>query len=255
MPDIVPIPAFADNYIWCLRSGSHAAVVDPGDEEPVLEYLDRHRLRLAAILCTHLHGDHVGGNAGLLRRHPVPVYGPRAEPIATVNRPLGEGDVVRLPELSLALRVLEVPGHTGGHIAYLGDGLLFCGDTLFAAGCGRLLGGSAGQMSRSLARLAALPPDTRVYCAHEYTLANIRFARAANPGNAALREREAAARELRARGEPTVPSTIALELATNPFLRCGDPEVIAGAEAHAGRRLADPASVFAALREWKNGFR
>ncbi|HSD61932.1 MAG TPA: hydroxyacylglutathione hydrolase [Burkholderiales bacterium] len=249
------MPAFADNYIWCLRSGTAAAVVDPGDADPVLEYLDAQGLRLAAILCTHLHGDHVGGNAELLRRFPVPVYGPRSESIATVNRPLGEGNRVDLPEFSLTLQVLEVPGHTAGHIAYLGDGMLFCGDTLFAAGCGRLLGGTAEQMSRSLARLAALPPDTRVYCAHEYTLANIRFARKANPGNAALRGREAVAQETRARGEPTLPSTIALERATNPFLRCNDAEVIASAERHAGRRLGDGVSVFAALRDWKNGFR
>jgi hydroxyacylglutathione hydrolase len=197
----------------------------------------------------------VGGNEDLLRRHPAPVYGPRDPRIPSVDRPVGDGDRVSLPELGLELRVLEVPGHTRSHIAYQGGGALYCGDTLFACGCGRLFEGTAAQMHASLQRLAALPPETRVYCAHEYTLANIRFALAADPENAALRARDAATRALRAAGRPTVPSTIAEERATNPFLRCQEAALAAAAGRQAGRRLADPEAVFAALREWKNGFR
>jgi hydroxyacylglutathione hydrolase len=255
MTEVVALPAFADNYIWVLRRGGCAAVVDPGDAGPVLAYLREQGLRLVALLATHHHGDHVGGNEDLLRRHPAPVYGPRDPRIPSVDRPVGDGDRVSLPELGLELRVLEVPGHTRSHIAYLGGGALYCGDTLFACGCGRLFEGTAAQMHASLQRLAALPPETRVYCAHEYTLANIRFALAADPDNAALRARDAATRALRAAGRPTVPSTIAEERATNPFLRCQEAALAAAAGRQAGRRLADPEAVFAALREWKNGFR
>jgi hydroxyacylglutathione hydrolase len=255
MTEVVALPAFEDNYIWVLRKDGCAAVVDPGDAAPVLEYLQREGLRLAAILATHHHGDHVGGNEDLLRRHPAPVYGPRDARIPTVDHPLADGDGVQLPELGLEYRVLEVPGHTRSHIAYVGAGTLYCGDTLFACGCGRLFEGTPAQMHASLRRLSALPPGTRVHCAHEYTLANIRFARVVDPDNEALRAREAAARALRAAGRPTVPSTIGEELATNPFLRCNVPAVRAAAEAHAGTPLRDEISVFAALRDWKNGFR
>ncbi len=251
---VVPVPAFADNYIWVIRDDQHAAVVDPGDADPVIAYLERESLEPVAILATHHHGDHVGGNAALLRRFRVPVYGPRAERIDTVTEPLKEGDRVGLPALGLEFAVLEVPGHTAGHIAYVGHGWLFCGDTLFACGCGRLFEGTAAQMHRSLGKLARLAADTQVFCAHEYTLSNIRFARAADGDNPALREREAREAGRRANGEPTLPSSIGLELATNPFLRCDDPAVQRAASAHAGRALTDPVQVFATLREWKNRF-
>jgi hydroxyacylglutathione hydrolase len=259
MPAIIPIPAFSDNYIWLVREGAYAAVVDPGDAEPVLDFLDRERLELTAILATHHHGDHVGGNTALLARFAVPVYGPAREAIPGRTHALQEGDAITVPGVGLRLSVLDVPGHTAGHIAYVGecDGVpvAFVGDTLFAAGCGRLFEGTPVQMAASLGKLAALPGETRIYCAHEYTLANLRFALAVEPHSNALHERQARELDKRARNVPTVPSTLADERATNPFLRAGVPEVFAAAEAHAGRKLADAVAAFAMLREWKNGFR
>lgn len=253
--DIHALRAFDDNYIWLLRRGRHVAVVDPGDEAPVLRYLEAEHAALAAILLTHHHGDHAGGVAGLLARHPVPVFGPAKEAIAGISRPLHEGDRADLPELDGSLRVIDVPGHTCGHVAYYGQGALFCGDTLFACGCGRLFEGTAAQMWASLGKLAALPADTQVYCAHEYTQANIRFALAVEPGNDALQARAARVAGQRAQGRATVPFTLAEELATNPFLRSALPAVATAAERHCGARLNGPAEVFAALREWRNGFR
>lgn len=254
MFEVVPVPAFEDNYIWLLVRGGHAVAVDPGEAEPVFAYLAEHRLTLAAILCTHHHGDHVGGNRALTARFPVPVYGPAAEPIPALTHPLWDGDTVALPALDARFDVMGVPGHTAGHVAYYGAGCLFCGDTLFACGCGRLFEGTPAQMHASLTRLAALPDDTAIYCAHEYTLANIRFAKAVEPDNRALREREEHARALRAAQRPTLPSTLALEHATNPFLRCAQPAVIAAASRRAGAKLTDPVAVFATLRDWKNRF-
>ncbi len=254
MLTIHPLPAFEDNYLWLLEDGRNAAVVDPGDEAPVEAFLAGRGLVLAAILATHHHGDHVGGLEALARRWDCPAFGPAGEAIAGLTRRLAEGDRITVPGLGLPLTVLEVPGHTAGHIAYVGEGIVFCGDTLFAGGCGRLFEGTPAQMSASLAKLAALPPATRVYCAHEYTAANLRFAAAVEPGNARLAERRAKVAAQRGRGEPTVPSTIAEELATNPFLRCAEPEVVAAAGRHAGRALAGPVEVFAAVRAWKNGF-
>lgn len=252
--EIVGLRAFRDNYIWLLRHGTAAAVVDPGDAAPVTAYLQRHDLKLRAVLVTHHHPDHVGGVAALRGHHDVPVFGPAGEDIPTVTRPLGEGDRIELPELCASFDVIEVPGHTRGHIAYYGANVLFCGDTLFACGCGRLFEGSAEQMWRSLRKLAALPAETLVYCAHEYTQANIGFAIAVEPDNERLRIRAQKVAELRRRDEPTVPTTLAEELATNPFLRADQPTVKNAAQRRQGAPLSDVAGVFAVIREWKNVF-
>ena len=255
MLEIVPLPAFQDNYIWTLRSGNYAAVVDPGEARPVRDYLEREGLTLAAILATHHHPDHVGGIAELVAMRKVPVFGPKGEPIPALTHPVGQDDRVEIPELAAAtFTVLDIPGHTRAHVAYYGLGSLFCGDTLFACGCGRVFEGTAAQMLASLSKLAALPDETRVYCGHEYTLANIKFARAVDPDNAELAAREARARRLREAGRPTLPSTLGEERATNPFLRCADPVVVESANKYLGTRIGDPVSVFAAIREWKNRF-
>ena len=254
MLQVVPVAAFKDNYVWTLRNASHAAVVDPGEARPVLDYLKRERLALAAILATHHHPDHVGGIAELVERFRVPVFGPKNEPIPTLTQPVSEGDRVSIPELGVSFSVLDIPGHTRAHVAYYGAGALFCGDTLFACGCGRLFEGTADQMFVSLSKLAALPDDTKVYCGHEYTLANIGFARAVEPDNDALSAREQRDRKLRDAGKPTLPSTLGDEKATNPFLRCREPAVIESANKYLGARVADPVRVFAAIRDWKNKF-
>lgn len=253
MPEVTAIRAFKDNYIWLLRAGRHAAVVDPGDAAPVLDVLNAQQLQLAAILVTHHHPDHVGGLADLLAARAAPVYGPD-EPIDGITQRVADGDRVRLPELGIDFDVLAIPGHTRAHVGYYGAKLLFCGDTLFACGCGRVFEGTPAQMHASLSRLAALPDDTKVYCAHEYTLANIAFARAVEPDNAALAARERADGETRRADQPTVPSTIGLEKKTNPFLRCREPDVIAAASRVRGSPPANAVEVFAAIREWKNRF-
>ncbi len=251
---IKPVPAFNDNYLWLLAQGADAAIVDPGDAVPVEQALERDGLTLRTILVTHHHPDHVGGVAQLAAATGAHVYGPRRERIPALGTPLVEGD--RIEVLGTRFEVIEVPGHTSGHIAYYsaGPGLLFCGDTLFAAGCGRLFEGTPEQMNNSLGKLAALPPATRVYCAHEYTLANLRFARAVEPANARIAQRQAACEAQRARGEPTVPSRIEEELATNPFLRCDEPAVRFAAEAQQPGAGRSAVATFAAIRAWKNRF-
>ena len=257
MLSVLTVPAFKDNYLWLIHDGAHAAVVDPGDAAPILAALDAGKFSLAAILLTHHHADHVGGVSDLLRRFKVPVFGPRNENIPQVTHHLVEGDVVTIPELGLHLSVLDVPGHTRGHIAYVAreQGWLFCGDTLFAGGCGRLFEGTPEQMAASLEKLAALPDTTQVYCAHEYTLSNLRFALAVEPNNAALAQRIRIEQSKRDQGLPTVPSTIALEKTTNPFLRYRESAIVQSLikEGHISAH-EEPVSVFAALRQWKNNY-
>ena len=260
---VVPVPAFKDNYLWLVSRGDDALVVDPGDAGPVERALADRRLTLRAILLTHHHADHVGGVRALLDarrgREPI-VYGPAGEAIDGVAKPLREGDRIDVEPLGLSFDVLDVPGHTRGHIAYVSIAgpdaapLLFCGDTLFAAGCGRLFEGTAEEMHASLSKLAALPTTTRVYCAHEYTLSNLRFASAVEPDSAPLARRVADANATRARGEPTLPSTIGLERETNPFLRSGEPAVRAAAADHEPGADVTPVATFAALRRWKDVF-
>ena len=259
---LTPLPAFDDNYLWLLDNGREALVVDPGDAGPVAAALDARGLTLAGILLTHHHGDHVGGVQALRPRLQGPVYGPAHEQLPEPVQRLQGGDVIEL--LGLRLAVLDVPGHTAGHIAYFaaeagaGGPLLFCGDTLFSAGCGRLFEGSPAQMHASLQSLAALPPDTRVCCAHEYTLSNLRFAREVDPANAALAAYLARCEADRAAGRPTLPAHLGTELRVNPFLRCGEAALQEAARRHAPLKLSaapSPVDVFATLREWKNGFR
>lgn len=254
MINLHPVPAFKDNYIWLVgRSDSpYVAVVDPGDAAPVLEALARLSLVPLAILITHHHRDHVGGITELLGRYSIPVYGPARERIPSLSHPISEGDRVSLPEMGIEFDVLDVPGHTLGAIAYHGHGLLFCGDTLFTGGCGRLFEGTAAQMHASLAKIAALPADTRVYCGHEYTLANLRFAEIVEPSNIDLQTRMAETKRLRSQGLPTVPSTLDVELTTNPFLRSHIPSVAAAAEHFAARTLSGGVEVFATVRNWKD---
>jgi hydroxyacylglutathione hydrolase len=254
--ELIALPAFADNLIWMLHDGRQAIVVDPGAASPVVDALRARGLRLAAILVTHHHPDHVGGLVELAPLMEGPVYGPAREHMPVEVIRLAQGDAFEL--LGARVEVIDVPGHTAGHIAYVvtepGHApWLFCGDTLFSGGCGRLFEGTPAQMHDSLDKLAALPGDARVCCAHEYTLSNLRFARTVEPRNTALAEYETRCKALRADGAWTLPSTIAIERAVNPFLRAREPDVVASALAHGA---TSPASteVFATLREWKNKF-
>ena len=257
MLQTTPIPAFNDNYLWLIHSPGDVrlvAVVDPGDARPVIDTLEREGLTLDTILVTHHHGDHVGGVAELVKRFSVPVFGPAGERIPCRTRALADGDQVHLDVLGLEFEVIDCPGHTAGHIAYYGHGCLFCGDTLFSAGCGRLFEGTPAQMNASLHRFAPLPSATRVYCAHEYTLSNLRFAATVEPDNDSLQAYAEQARLLRAQDRPTLPSTVGRERDVNPFLRCTEPSVVAAAERHAGSAMEDETAVFATIRAWKDSF-
>src|SRR6202051_481201 len=245
-----PVGAFSDNYIWLIESPSaHGRVlaVDPGDAAPVIAELERSGATLAAILLTHHHLDHIGGGPELLPHGAVPVIGPDGTRIAQRTRTVREGERCDLPDLGLSFEILQIPGHTLSHIAFWGHGALFCGDTLFSAGCGRMFEGTPEQMNASLTKLRNLPPETRIFCGHEYTAANLRFALTVEPTNRAALEYQARVDRVRAQGNPTLPSSLGLELQVNPFLRCDEPAVVRAAEA--------PAAVFGVLRAWKDQFR
>lgn len=255
---LIPLPAFQDNYLWFVHDGQRALVVDPGDAQPVLDALQRERLKLEAILVTHHHPDHTGGVDKLREATGAQVYGPAHERIPEPFTPLSESD--RIEVLGLRFTVIDVPGHTAGHIAYYcesfeGQPLVFCGDTLFSAGCGRLFEGTPAQMADSLEKLAALPGETRVCCTHEYTLSNLRFALRVEPGNLELIRYAKRCEELRSQGLPTLPSTIGLEKQVNPFLRTSVPAVAQAARGHDASAAPDEVGVFASLRQWKNEFR
>jgi hydroxyacylglutathione hydrolase len=255
MLEIDPIPALNDNYVWLLREpgGTVATLVDPGETIGVMKVLARLKLSLGAILVTHHHGDHTGGIRSLKQLYPeAVVYGPARESVAGVTHPVKEGDTLTLPGTDARFQVLDVPGHTAGHVAYYGEGALFCGDTLFAAGCGRVFDGTMAELAASLERIVGLPAETLIYCAHEYTLDNLGFAQWVEPESEAVRQRLADAQQLRGQYRPTVPSSLALERETNPFLRTHLPAVIAMAERQAGRSLGSSAEVFEVLRSWKD---
>lgn len=251
---IEPIPAFETNYIWAIHNGTDCALVDPGSAAEAMAFLDRNGLELCAILLTHHHADHIGGVDDILASRKVPVWGPHDERIPGVDQRVAEGDRITLPALDLSLSVLETPGHTATHIVYFNDEMLLCGDTLFSAGCGRLFEGSAEQMQASLDKLSKVPDDAKVYCAHEYTQDNCRFALAVEPGNTALQAWAEEVGRRREAGQITLPTRMSHERSINPFLRTRVPTVVAGARQHDPRCGDLPAEVMATLRGWKDDF-
>ena len=257
MLKLIPLPAFSDNYLWVLHDGKQALVVDPGDAAPVLRLLAEQSLQLQSILVTHHHADHTGGVDELRDATGAKVFGPARESIPAPYESLSEGDTIEA--MGLEFQVLDVPGHTAGHIAFYtpamnGKPLLFCGDTLFSGGCGRLFEGTPQQMLTSLDKLAALPASTRVCCTHEYTLSNLRFALAVEPGNSDLIAYQARCVESRTAGLPTLPTSVAQELLINPFLRTRSAPVRAAAQ-HFDAAAQDDIAIFAAIRQWKNQFK
>lgn len=257
--EIYPVSAFNDNYIWIIRHGDNAVAVDPGQAAPVVKDLESKGLTLKGILITHHHDDHTGGVRELVEHYGARVYGPSFEtrPIPCLDEGLQEGDKVKVDALPVEFEVLEVPGHTMGHIAYTAtindeQPVLFCGDTLFSCGCGRIFEGDSRLMLQSIDKFKSLSQNTNIYCAHEYTLSNIDWALTVEPANEALQKWSQKARELRKQNLPTLPTTIAQEQATNPFMRVREQLVINAAQTYAGTELTEAAAVFGALREWKN---
>ncbi len=256
MHKITPIPALNDNYIWMIvhPHQQQAVIVDPGEAAPALEALRREKLELTAILITHRHWDHVNGVNELLEHYNVPVYGPSKEADEVVGHPLADGQQLTLPDMDINFTILDIPGHTLGHIAYVSDDLVFSGDTLFTAGCGRIFEGTAEQMYDSLQKMAKLPENTLVYCGHEYTESNLKFAQVVEPNNSDVAQRIIETKKLREANTPSVPASIALELRTNPFLRCQEAAVSEAVSNHFKQKISKPIEVLAALREWKNDF-
>ncbi|MCH9770415.1 MAG: hydroxyacylglutathione hydrolase [Gammaproteobacteria bacterium] len=256
MHKIIPIPALNDNYIWLIvhPQQQSAAIVDPGEAGPVIATLEAQALTPVAILITHHHWDHTNGIAELLQHYDIPVYTPANDHVPLSTQGLNEVDTLYIEELAAEFKILDIPGHTHGHIAYVGLGAVFCGDTLFTGGCGRIFEGTASQMLDSLDKLNALPDDTQIYCGHEYTQANLNFAINVEPDNAALRERIKQADQLRAENKPTVPANITTERATNPFLRCNEVNVRQAIQVHYDETFSNRVDFFAALRQWKNNF-
>ena len=256
MLEIIPLPALKDNYIWLLknRASGHVAMVDPSEAKPVLEMLDSENLIPVAILITHHHWDHVGGIAEITADYDIPVYTPKTESVEGSTHPVGEGNVVSLPELNLTLNILDVPGHTAGAVAYYTESVVFSGDTLFTAGCGRLFEGTPTQMHASLNKFKSLADNTLLYCGHEYTLANLQFASTVEPDNKVIQERLVQTRLAREKNAATVPAAMAIEKESNPFLRCDHADVIQAASHYTKKSLSEPVEVFAAIREWKNNF-
>lgn len=252
MVEVTPVAAFADNYIWVLHDARHAIAVDPGDAAALATFLDARRLDLRAILVTHHHRDHTGGLLALRQRYGCPAYGPDNPRIAGISDVVREGDVLRFAEPRLELAVLATPGHTLDHLSYVGDGHVFCGDTVFGCGCGKLFEGTPAMMAASLDKILALPDATRVCCAHEYTLDNIVFARTIDGANPALLAREADDLALRRQQRPTLPSSLSLEKATNPFLRFHEPAMRLVAARALGRQALDDAEVFGTIRALKD---
>lgn len=246
------VSAFDDNYIWVIRDDTVCIVIDPGDATPVLDYIQRHQLSLSAILITHHHHDHTGGITELVAAFDCPVYGPDNPSIKGITHPVTDGGRVQLQAPELTFEVIACPGHTLDHIAFYCKPWLFCGDTLFSAGCGRMFEGQPAQFWQSLQRLTALPADTEVYCAHEYTAANLKFAKLVEPDNKMIDEHMDWVQKKRQRNEKTLPTTIALEAQINPFLRCHLQTIKDAAQHHAQTSLTEPAEVFACLRHWKN---
>lgn len=254
---VIPLEAFSDNYIWVIHApnDSSVAIVDPGDAKPVIDYLEHHKLVLETILITHHHPDHVGGVNTLKERYSCRVFAPLRDQQPFSDRDLVEGDQVSILNDNYQFKILEVPGHTMGHIAFYGHGAVFCGDTLFKAGCGRMFEGTPPVFYQSLQKLARLPADTKVYCTHEYTLANLRFAQSVEPDNTAVSEAIEHSEQLRAEGKPTLPSTIGEELSFNPFLRCDQKSLQEAANrASKEKTFSDPVRTFATIRQLKDNF-
>jgi len=256
MLKIDAVPAFNDNYIWFIHAADkqHVLIVDPGDAQPVIDAIVQQNLIPVALLITHGCHDHIDGIEALLKHYDVPVYGPKNEFIPHLTHPLSACDALIIDPLFPTCRVLDIPGHTKGHIGFLIDSNLFCGDTLFAAGCGRLHGNPAEILFNSLQQIADLAADTKIYCAHEYTEANLRFAATIEPNNKSIQQRIIATKKIRQQGLRSLPSQLDLELQTNPFLRCTQTEVKHAAEKNSAQQLATPRQVFTALRKWKDSF-